>query len=250
MVPAITFDGVSKRFILHHQRSRSFQEALVNFVHRRNGSAEQFWALRDVSFKVDGGETFGIIGQNGSGKSTVFKLISRILEPTAGQITVRGKVSALIELGAGFHPDLTGRENIYLNGSILGLNRKQIDSKFEEIVAFSELERFIDTPIKHYSSGMYMRLGFSVAVHVDPDVLVIDEVLSVGDANFQQRCLEVIERFKKEGKTILLVSHDLDLVRRFCDRLMLLSEGQLMAIGKVDKVISRYKELLHSSKLS
>lgn len=218
----------------------------MNFVHRRNSSAEEFWALRDVSFEVGAGETFGIIGQNGSGKSTVFKLISRILEPTAGRLAVAGKVSALIELGAGFHPDLTGRENIYLNGSILGLGRKQIDCKFDQIVAFSELERFIDTPVRHYSSGMYMRLGFAVAIHVDPDVLLIDEVLAVGDATFQQKCLEALRRFRDEGKTILIVSHDLEIVRQFCDRALLLSEGQAGAYGDAEGVIDCYLDLLSS----
>ncbi|MGB9890866.1 MAG: ABC transporter ATP-binding protein, partial [Anaerolineae bacterium] len=182
MTTAIQFSNVSKKFTLHHERARSFQELAVGLVRRNNRSREEFWALRDVSFTVDHGETVGIIGPNGAGKSTVLKLISRIIEPTSGRIEVRGRIGALLELGAGFHPDLTGRENIYLNGSILGLSRAEIRRRLDDIIAFAELERFIDVPVKHYSSGMYVRLGFSVAVHTDPEILLVDEVLAVGDA--------------------------------------------------------------------
>jgi lipopolysaccharide transport system ATP-binding protein len=170
----IQFDGVSKKFILHRQRARSFQELALNLVRRDDGAREEFWALRDISFTVEQGGTVGIIGPNGAGKSTVLKLISRIIDPTTGRIEVNGRVGALLELGAGFHPDLTGRENIYLNGSILGLSRTQIRRKLDTIIDFAELERFIDVPVKHYSSGMYVRLGFSVAVHTDPDILLVD----------------------------------------------------------------------------
>lgn len=242
--PAVTLDGVSKRFILHHQKSRSFQEALVNLIHRHNGSKEEFWALRDVTFTVGRGESWGIIGQNGSGKSTILKLITRILEPTSGHIKVNGKVSALIELGAGFHPDLTGRENIFLNGSILGISRKEMNRKYDDIVAFSELERFIDTPVRHYSSGMYARLGFSVAVSVEPDILIIDEVLAVGDESFQRKCFERIEHFQRMGKTIIFVSHSMEIVRSLCDKAVFLIQGQVQAQGQIDHVVDRYLDSL------
>jgi len=180
---AIRFDGVSKRFILHRERARSFQELALNLLRGRgNGRSEEFWALQDVSLGIAPGETVGLIGPNGAGKSTILKLISRIIEPTSGWIEVNGRVGALLELGAGFHPDLTGRENIYLNGAILGLSRAEIRRKLDEIIAFAELERFIDVPVKHYSSGMYVRLGFSIAVHTEPEILLVDEVLAVGDA--------------------------------------------------------------------
>ncbi len=244
MSAAVVLDKVSKRFILHHQKPRSFQEALVNLFHRRNGTKEEFWALRDVSFEVLEGESLGIIGRNGSGKSTILKLITRILEPTAGRISVSGRVSALIELGAGFHPDLTGRENIYLNGSILGLSRKEMNRKFDEIVAFSELERFLDTPVRHYSSGMYARLGFSVAINVDPDILIIDEVLAVGDEAFQRKCLDKIEGFRRQGRTVILVTHDLSAVSRLCDRAIWLAEGRIVGEDAPSSVIPAYMEAI------
>jgi lipopolysaccharide transport system ATP-binding protein len=238
---SIELTGVSKRFVLQHQRARSFQEALVNWFSRRGGhSSEVFYALRDVTFTVGQGETFGLVGPNGSGKSTVLKIITRVLEPDAGSVRVNGKVSALIELGAGFHPDLSGRENIYLLASILGIRRRDIARKFADIVEFAELERFIDTPVKHYSSGMYMRLGFSMAVHVDPDILIIDEVLAVGDAHFQEKCIGVLDRFRQEGRTLLLVSHDLDLMQRFCTSAVYLHQGQVQAYGRVGDVIREY----------
>ncbi|MDA8218119.1 MAG: ABC transporter ATP-binding protein, partial [Dehalococcoidales bacterium] len=236
----IKLEGVSKRFILHHERSRSFQEALVNLFRRRNGSREEFWALKNVSFEVRRGETLGLIGHNGSGKSTVLKLITRILEPTTGSIAVGGKVSALIEVGAGFHPDLTGRENVYLNGSILGIGRREMNSKLEEIIAFSELERFIDTPVKHYSSGMYARLGFSVAISVDPDILIVDEVLAVGDQSFQQKCIDRINHFRRIGKTMLFVSHSLPTVEKVCDRVIWLDHGLIMAEGAPRGITAQY----------
>jgi ABC-type polysaccharide/polyol phosphate transport system ATPase subunit len=184
----------------------------------------------------------GIIGPNGAGKSTVLKLISRIIEPTSGRVEVNGRVSTLLELGAGFHPDLTGRENIYLNGSILGLSRKEIRQKFDSIVSFAELERFIDVPVKHYSSGMYVRLGFSVAIHIDPEILLIDEVLAVGDAAFQEKCLEKVEEMKGKGVTILLVSHDMNAVRNLCNRAIWLDYGMVRADGGPEEVVSRYLE--------
>jgi lipopolysaccharide transport system ATP-binding protein len=204
--------------------------------HRR----EAFWAVRDVSFSIEHGEAVGIIGQNGAGKSTVLKLISRIIEPTSGHIEVNGRIGALLELGAGFHPDLSGRENIYLNGSILGLRRAAIDRKLDQIIAFTELERFIDMPVRHYSSGMRMRLGFSVAAHIDPDILLIDEVLAVGDENFQHKCLDRILELRRRGVTICFVSHGLGSVRRLCSRAIWLDEGFVQARGAVDDVVSAY----------
>jgi lipopolysaccharide transport system ATP-binding protein len=240
----IRFDGVSKKFILHRQRARSFQELALNLVRRDDGAREEFWALRDISFTVEQGGTVGIIGPNGAGKSTVLKLISRIIDPTSGRIEVNGRVGALLELGAGFHPDLTGRENIYLNGSILGLSRAQIQRKLDTIIDFAELERFIDVPVKHYSSGMYVRLGFSVAVNTDPDMLLVDEVLSVGDAAFQRKCLDRINHLRRQGVTILFVSHSAETVRAICPRVIWLDNGQLMADGPAEAVVTRY--LAHS----
>lgn len=244
MTASITIHGVSKRFMLHHQRSRSFQEALVNWIHRRGPSVEQFWALQDVSFDIQAGDSFGLLGPNGSGKSTLLKIMTRVLEPDAGQVEVKGTVSALIELGAGFHPDLSGRENIFLLASILGISKRDMERRFDDIVGFAELERFIDEPVKHYSSGMYMRLGFSVAIHVDPDILIIDEVLAVGDAHFQEKCIGVLDRFRQEGRTLLLVSHDLDLVQRFCDRAVYLNEGKVQGYGKTSAVVRQYLDTI------
>jgi len=236
----IQFDRVSKKFTLHRERPRSFQELAVNLFRRNNDSHEEFWALQDVSFTVEQGETLGLIGPNGAGKSTALKLISRIIEPTSGQIEVNGRVGALLELGAGFHPDLTGRENIYLNGSILGLSRAQIRRKLDEIIAFAELERFIDVPVKHYSSGMYVRLGFSVAVHTDPEILLVDEVLAVGDQNFAHKCLERIMEMQRQGITICFVSHGLGEVRRLCSRAVWLDDGMVQAAGDVEDTITAY----------
>ncbi|MCL5075104.1 MAG: ABC transporter ATP-binding protein [Chloroflexi bacterium] len=239
MTTAIQFEGVSKRFIIRHERNRSFQDVMVNLF-RRNISKEEFWALRDVSLEVKQGQAFGIVGQNGSGKSTALKLTTRIIEPTNGRVTVDGTVSALLELGAGFHPELSGRDNIYLNGSLLGISRKEMERKFESIVEFAELKRFIDVPIKHYSSGMYVRLGFAIAVSVDPEILIIDEVLAVGDEAFQRKCMDKIAEFKREGRTILLVSHSMDAVRALCDVAAWLDNGVLRVEGKTDAVIDAY----------
>ena len=244
-MPAIQFQSVSKRYILHHQRPQSFQELLVNTIQRRNGEREEFWALRDVSFEVGYGESFGIVGLNGSGKSTVLKLVSHIVQPTAGQVRVDGRVAALIELGAGFHPDLTGRENVYLLGSIMGLGSKQMDQRLEAIVGFAELEQFIDTPVKHYSSGMYMRLGFATAINVDADIFLMDEVLAVGDQRFQEKCLQAIESFKHRGLTVVIVSHDLSLVERFCPHSLLLQHGQVMSYGRTQDVLDSYLTAPH-----
>ncbi|NLE45504.1 MAG: ABC transporter ATP-binding protein [Chloroflexi bacterium] len=244
----IQFERVSKKFNLHQERARSFKDLLVSLPRQRNGSARtqgEFWALSDVSFDVTQGQTVGFIGPNGAGKSTVLKLISQIIEPTMGRVGVHGKIGALLELGAGFHPDLTGRENIYLNGSILGLSRHDIRGRFDDIVGFAELERFIDVPVKHYSSGMYVRLGFSVAVHTEPEILLIDEVLAVGDQAFQHKCLDRILTMKRQGTTICFVSHDVGTVRRLCTAAVWLEGGRARACGDVDDTINAY--LRHSA---
>jgi lipopolysaccharide transport system ATP-binding protein len=240
MSKAIHFEQVSKRFILHHERPRSFQELAISLFRRDNSSHEEFWALKDVSFAVSAGETVGLIGPNGAGKSTILKLVSRIIEPTSGQVKTNGRVGALLELGAGFHHDLTGRENVYLNGSILGLSHREIDQRFESIVDFAEIARFIDMPVRNYSSGMLMRLGFAVATSFHPDVLLIDEVLAVGDQAFQSKCLQHIAQMREEGVTILFVSHGLDMVRRLCHRAIWLDKGQVQAIGPADEVAVSY----------
>lgn len=244
----IRFDGVSKRFTLHHERPRSLQELLLNALRAKHQSSkEEYWALRDVSFAVEHGETVGIIGPNGAGKSTVLKLISRIIEPTSGEIEVEGRVGGLLELGAGFHPDLTGRENIYLNGSILGMSQKEIKRQIDDIIGFAEVERFIDVPVRHYSSGMLVRLGFSVAVHTRPDILLIDEVLAVGDQDFQSKCLEKIAELRRRGLTILFVSHNLSLVQELCTRCGWLEEGKFRMYDFAEPVISAY--LRHASEI-
>ena len=240
---AICCDQVSKEFTLHLERPRSFQELFLSALRlKRNRVRKKFWVLRDVSFDIQPGEMVGIVGDNGAGKSTLLKLMSRIIEPSSGKITVNGRVSALLELGAGFHPDLTGRENIYLNGSILGFSRAEMDRILDDIIDFSELERFIDMPVKHYSSGMYMRLGFSIAIHVHPDILLVDEVLAVGDQSFQLRCLDRIHEMKRRGITIVLVTHDLDTVRQLCTRAIWLEDGQVRVDGDVQQVIEQYEE--------
>ena len=240
---AVCFEHVSKRFILHHERNRSFQEAMVN-LWRHNGSREEFWALRDVNFAVRKGENLGIIGENGSGKSTTLKLISGVLIPTEGKIAVDGKISALLELGAGFHPDLIGKENIFLNGSILGFSRREMNSKLDSIIEFSGLSNFIDVPLKHYSAGMCVRLGFAIAIHVDFDILLIDEVLTVGDQSFQEKCLDKIMCFKRQGKTIVFVSHNLGTVEAICDRVLLLDKGRIESQGESGAVTSAYLDML------
>ena len=243
MTAAIKFDAVSNKFSLQRERTRSFQELFLSLPQRRRGhfrGREDFWALQDVSFAVASGEAVGLIGANGAGKSTALKVMSRIIEPTSGTVQVNGKVGALLELGAGFHPDLTGRENVYLNGSILGLGRGEIDRKLDDIVAFAEMERFIDVPVKHYSSGMYVRLGFSVAVHTDPEVLLIDEVLAVGDQTFQHKCLDRILDIRRQGATICFVSHNLESVRRLCSQAVWLEGGRIQAAGEVNDTIGAY----------
>jgi len=243
--PIVRFDNVSKRFRIRHERARSFQDLLISGF-RRGDSSEEFWALRDVTFVAEPGVSLGIIGANGSGKSTLLKLLTRILTPTSGKITVDGRVSALLELGAGFHPELSGRDNVFLNASILGLPRREVAARFDSIVRFAGLERFIDIPVKHYSSGMYARLGFAVAINVDPDILLIDEVLSVGDEGFQDRCLDAIRRFHRAGKTLILVSHDVASVCNICTDCMWIEEGRIRAHGPPRMVVADYQAAAHS----
>ncbi|RIK45963.1 MAG: ABC transporter [Chloroflexi bacterium] len=240
---AVEFRDVSRRFVLHHEHRASFQDWFIGLI-RPRGVAEEFWALREVTFGVKRGETLGVVGRNGAGKSTLLKLVTRILEPTSGQVLVNGRTYAMLELGAGFHPELTGRDNIYLNGSLYGFSRKQMQRVYERVVRFAELERFVDTPVKHYSSGMFARLGFGIAVHMEPEILVIDEVLAVGDANFRAKCLRALEGLKAGGTTILFVSHDAEQVRTFCDRAALLSGGHLVDVGPAAEVIDHYERLL------
>ena len=206
----------------------------------RNPQSEMLWALKDVSFEIKRGEVVGVIGRNGAGKSTLLKILSRITDPTGGQVEIHGRVGSLLEVGTGFHPELTGRENIFLNGAILGMRRVEIESKFDEIVAFSEVERFIDTPVKHYSSGMYVRLAFAVAAHLEPEVLIVDEVLAVGEARFQQKCLGKMQDIGRAGRTVLFVSHSMPAVARLCERVLLFSAGRLNVDGPTDQVVKTY----------
>jgi ABC-2 type transport system ATP-binding protein len=240
----IEFGQVGKRFRLEEGRTlREFLPALF----RGKGWSAPFYALRDVTFSVSRGETLGIIGRNGSGKSTILKLIAGVMAPSEGEVRVGGRVSPLIELGAGFHPDLTGRENIHLNATILGMSGKEIRKRLDEIVDFAELREFIDTPVKRYSSGMYVRLGFSVAIHSDPEILLVDEVLSVGDAPFQEKCLDKMHEFQEQGTTIVLVSHAMELVRTFCQRVLLLEGGRIVGDGSPEGMTERYLETVTPS---
>jgi ABC-type polysaccharide/polyol phosphate transport system ATPase subunit len=238
----IQFENVSKEFKLSKLPVRSLQEMFVNIFDRDARGKRRFWALREVSFSIEPGNTVALLGPNGSGKSTILKLISRIIDPTTGVIRISGRLSALLELGAGFHPDLTGRENIFLNGSILGLNRKAMLAKLDDIIAFADIGEFIDVPIRSYSSGMQVRLGFSVAVHVEPEIILVDEVLAVGDYNFQRKCLERIRQMQAEGVTILFVSHDFEAVRELCTQALWLDEGRLQAQGEVAGVLRLMRE--------
>ncbi len=251
--PAIEVSGLGKRYVIEHEsRHDSLRDTLHHTARKlwrryRWGTSfekEEFWALRDVSFAVQPGEVIGIVGRNGAGKSTLLKILSRITEPTTGRITLRGRVASLLEVGTGFHPDLTGRENIYLNGAILGMSRAEIRAKFDEMVAFAEVERFLDTPVKRYSSGMYVRLAFAVAAHLEPEILIVDEVLAVGDAQFQRKCLgKMREVAQGSGRTVLFVSHNLGAVRQLCSRALLLRDGRLEQAGPVAPVLERYLQL-------
>ena len=241
---AVQADGLWKNFRLYHERNQFLKAAILR---GRRARFEEFWALKDVSFEVPSGSTFGVIGHNGSGKSTLLKTLTGILVPDRGSVSIRGRVSALLELGAGFHPELSGRENVFLNGAILGLKKREIESKFDDIVEFAGLERFIDSPVKNYSSGMFVRLGFAVAANVEPDVLLIDEVLSVGDEAFQRKSAERIEQFRREGRTIVFVSHGLGQVEQLCETVAWLDHGQIMAIGPSADVISNYRGDSHEA---
>ncbi len=241
MTTVIDVQGVSKQFKIHHERHQSLKERLL---HPRAGTTELFSALNDVTFTVDDGETVAILGHNGSGKSTLLKCICGVLQPSSGEIRLRGNLAALLELGAGFQHELSGRDNVYLYGSILGFSRRSIDAIFDDIVAFSELEQFIDTQVKFYSSGMYVRLAFAVAVNVDPDILVVDEVLAVGDERFQAKCMDRISNFQKEGRTILLVTHQADTARAICDRAVVLESGHMIANGSVPDSLRIFREHL------
>ncbi len=236
---AIKLENVSKLF--RKQKQKTFKEFLPALLGKK-GTAETFWALKNINLTIKKGETFGIIGPNGSGKSTLLKLMAGVTQPTEGKLTINGRIAPLIELGAGFHPELTGRENVYLNGVILGLKRNQIDKKFKEIVDFAELWEFINQPIKHYSSGMYLRLAFAVAVHTNPDILLVDEILAVGDQSFQKKCFKKMEEFKKNGITIVYVTHALDSVKDFCDRVMYLKRGEVKSLGQAEEVVKMYHD--------
>jgi lipopolysaccharide transport system ATP-binding protein len=240
VITAIEFKSVSKRYLIDKQRPRSFQELFVNGFKKKKSKKESLWVLKDVSFSIMSGEAVALIGPNGAGKSTILKLISSIIPPTSGTIEINGRVSSLLELGAGFHPDLSGRENIYLNGSILGLSRKEIDRKYTAIVDFADIGEYIELPVKHYSSGMYLRLAFAVASHMEPDILLIDEVIAVGDHIFQQRCLKRLAQLKQAGVTLILISHSMDMVRAYCQRGIWLENGVIQENGDIERVVETY----------
>ncbi|MEM9542517.1 MAG: polysaccharide ABC transporter ATP-binding protein [Cyanobacteria bacterium P01_E01_bin.42] len=248
---AIRIENLSKKYILGHQQqdSQMLRYAVMQrlkqlprqlFGKKQTRIEEEFWALKDVSFEIERGDRVGIIGRNGAGKSTLLKILSRITEPTTGRIHLKGRVASLLEVGTGFHPELTGRENIYLNGSILGMSKIEIRKKFDEIVSFAEIERFLDTPVKRYSSGMYVRLAFSVAAYLETDILVVDEVLAVGDVQFQKKCLGKMETVGKEGRTVIFVSHNMGAIERLCDRGIYLESGLVKASGLSERIIQEY----------
>lgn len=263
----ITVENLSKRYMIHHQLNRGegfrhvLQEkltapfrALLSRKEEGRGKreeggrgTEEFWALKNVSFEVKQGEVVGIIGRNGAGKSTLLKVLSRITEPSEGRVRLRGRVASLLEVGTGFHPELTGRENIFLNGSILGMSKEEIRRKFDEIVAFSEVEKFLDTPVKRYSSGMYVRLAFAVAAHLEPEILIVDEVLAVGDAEFQKKCLGKMQNVARGGKTVMFVSHNLDSVMRLCSAAIWMDRGRLRTVGNVTEIVNSYQQRQRTS---
>ena len=235
---AVRVNDVSKRFRLYHELNQTLKSAILR---GKTSKHEDFWALKDISFDVIEGHTHGLIGSNGSGKSTLLKCLAKIYWPTSGSIEYRGRMASLLEVGSGFHLELSGRENIYLNGSILGMSKKEIDSKFDEIVDFSGVERFLDQPVKNYSSGMYVRLGFSIAINVDPDILVVDEVLSVGDEEFQRKSFQKFVEFKKRGKTVILVTHTMPVVEDICDTVTWINKGEMMQTGPGRDVVKKYQ---------
>lgn len=250
--PVITVKNISKSYNISHEMKASagnvtFRDAIINTLKKPKElltghimKKEKFWALKGIDFEINKGEVVGIIGHNGSGKSTLLKILSRIVEPTKGEGIMHGRVASLLEVGTGFHPELSGRENVYFNGSILGMKKKEIDAKFDEIVAFSGVEKFLDTPVKFYSSGMYVRLAFAVAAHLDPDILIVDEVLAVGDADFQKKCLGKMQDVAGQGRTVIFVSHSMDSVRKLCSRAILLEKGRVLYDGDVNRGIDKY----------
>ena len=256
MSAIIKADNLGKRYVLSHreqERYLALRDVMARSVrtlgqklrhpfapHRQTVTREDFWALKDISFEIGQGDRVGIIGRNGAGKSTLLKILSRITEPSAGRVAINGRVASLLEVGTGFHPELTGRENIFLNGAILGMSRAEISRKFDEIVDFAEVERFLDTPVKRYSSGMYVRLAFAVAAHLEPEILVVDEVLAVGDLQFQKKCLGKMQDVGKEGRTVLFVSHNMQAIRQLCDRAIMLKSGTLQHDGEVGETIDVY----------
>lgn len=264
----IRAEGLGKKYLIGHERERPRYVALRDvLVHAgksalrkarrlaqggnllKSSAVEEFWALKDVSFDLRSGEVLGIIGRNGAGKSTLLKILSRITEPSSGRVMIQGRVASLLEVGTGFHPELTGRENIFLNGAILGMKRAEIKRKFDEIVAFAEVEKFLDTPVKRYSSGMYVRLAFAVAAHLEPEILIVDEVLAVGDAEFQKKCLNKISEVASGGRTVLFVSHNLSAIADLCTRALLLQKGQVQCVGSPEAVISAYIEQSNSNQV-
>jgi ABC-2 type transport system ATP-binding protein len=240
---AVRVDHLSKSFRMYQERNQTIKSAIMR---GRRSIHEDFWALRDVSFDVPTGSTFGLIGSNGSGKSTLLKCLANIYYPNEGSVTHFGRVAAMLEVGSGFHSELSGRENIFLNGSILGMSKREVTRKFDEIVEFSGVEKFIDQPVKNYSSGMYVRLGFAIAINVDPDILVVDEVLAVGDQEFQDKCFQKFRDFKRDGKTVILVSHSMGTVEAMCDQAAWLNHGVLQASGKAAPTIEAYRSSLPS----
>lgn len=237
---ALKLEGVSKKYSIGKEKDGSFRGSLSSVFKKSSTKTEEFWALKDVSFEIEKGDVVGIIGKNGAGKSTLLKILSQITRPTEGRIEINGRIASLLEVGTGFHPELTGRENIFLNGTILGMTRKEVAAKFDEIVAFSGIEKFIDTPVKHYSSGMYVRLAFAVAAHLEPEILIIDEVLAVGDAEFQKKCLGKMKDVAGEGRTVLFVSHNLGAVSTLCNKGIVLEKGNMRFIGNINDSIQKY----------
>ena len=240
---AIIVDNVSKKFRIPHEKKNTVFQNIVGLI-KRQFSYEEFWALKDVSFEVNKGQALGIIGKNGSGKSTLLKILAKVLYPNSGSVSLNGKVASFLELGVGFQPELTARENVYVYSSILGLSRKQVDKVYDDIFDFAELKKFESMKLKNFSSGMYLRLAFSTAIHATPDTLLIDEVFAVGDESFQKKCRDKMNQFKAEGKTIVFVSHALDTVKALCQRTMLLNEGRIVTMGDTEKVINDYLAML------
>ncbi len=259
---AIQVENISKRYFIDHQKKHGgpsgLKESLINGIQSLFGSKpkeathsekEEFWALKDVSFDVAQGDRIGIVGHNGAGKSTMLKVLSRITEPTTGRVTVRGRIASLLEVGTGFHQELTGRENIFLNGAILGMKQAEIKQHFDEIVSFAGIEKFLDTPVKRYSSGMFVRLGFAIAAHLEPEILIIDEVLAVGDAEFQRKCLGKMKDVSDSGRTILFVSHNLTAVQSLCNRAVFMNRGQMVAVGETGQIITDYMSKINQTSL-